>query len=140
MVALGDLGGELPPGRVPPLQKRIVRLCRNLGKPVIVATQMLDSMVGSPSPTRAEASDVATAVYDSAHAVMLSAETAAGQYPVEAVTMMNKIIQNVESHSYYLAHAHAQHPTPDGPVSDALTLPARAVAESLNARCLITYT
>ncbi|HEY9567898.1 MAG TPA: pyruvate kinase [Thalassobaculum sp.] len=140
MVARGDLGVELPPERVPPLQKRIVRLCRNLGKPVIVATQMLDSMVGSPSPTRAEASDVATAVYDSADAVMLSAETAAGQYPVEAVTMMNKIIQNVESDSYYLAHAHAEHPTPEGTVSDALTLAAREVAESIDARCIITYT
>lgn len=140
MVARGDLGVELPPERVPPLQKRIVRLCRSLGKPVIVATQMLDSMVASPAPTRAEASDVATAVYDSADAVMLSAETAAGQYPVEAVTMMDKIIKTVESDSYYLAHAHAEHATPEGTVSDAITLAAREVAESIKARCIITYT
>lgn len=140
MVARGDLGVELPPERVPSLQKRIVRTCRSLGKPVIVATQMLDLMVSAPAPTRAEASDVATAVYDSADAVMLSAETAAGQYPVEAVTMMSKIIQNVESDSYYLAHAHAEHPLPEGTVSDAITLAAREVAESIKARCIITYT
>ncbi|GHD62843.1 pyruvate kinase [Thalassobaculum fulvum] len=140
MVARGDLGVELPPERVPPLQKRIVRTCRAMGKPVIVATQMLDSMVAAPAPTRAEASDVATAVYDSADAVMLSAETASGQYPVEAVAMMNKIITNVESDSYYLAHAHAEHPAPEGTVSDAITLAAREVAESIRARCIITYT
>ncbi len=140
MVARGDLGVELPPERVPPLQKRIVRTCRAMGKPVIVATQMLDSMVAAPAPTRAEASDVATAVYDSADAVMLSAETAAGQYPIESVTMMNKIIQNVENDSYYLDHAHAQHATPEGTVSDAITLAAREVAESIKARCIITYT
>ena len=140
MVARGDLGVELPPERVPPLQKRIVRTCRALGKPVIVATQMLDSMVAAPAPTRAEASDVATAVYDSADAVMLSAETASGQYPVEAVVMMNKIITNVEGDSYYLAHVHAEHPTPEGTVSDAITLAAREVAEAIRARCIITYT
>ncbi len=140
MVARGDLGVELPPERVPSLQKRIIRTCRALGKPVIVATQMLDSMVHSPAPTRAEASDVATAVYDSADAVMLSAETAAGDYPVEAVTMMNKIIQTVENDSYYLDHAHAQHATPEGTVSDAITLAAREVAEAIDARCIITYT
>jgi len=140
MVARGDLGVELPPERVPPLQKRIVRVCRALGKPVIVATQMLDSMVNAPAPTRAEASDVATAVYDSADAVMLSAETAAGQYPVESVTMMNRIIQNVESDDYYLAHAHAEHAAPEGTVSDAITLAAREVAESIDARCIVTYT
>ena len=140
MVARGDLGVELPPERVPPLQKRIVRTCRAMGKPVIVATQMLDSMVAAPAPTRAEASDVATAVYDSADAVMLSAETAAGQYPIESVTMMNKIIQTVENDSYYLDHAHAQHATPEGTVSDAITLAAREVAESIKARCIITYT
>jgi pyruvate kinase len=83
---------------------------------------------------------VATAVYDSADAVMLSAETASGQYPVEAVAMMNKIITNVESDSYYLAHAHAEHPAPEGTVSDAITLAAREVAESIRARCIITYT
>jgi len=140
MVARGDLGVELPPERVPPLQKRIIRLCRRLGKPVIVATQMLDSMVSAPAPTRAEASDVATAVYDSADGVMLSAESAAGKYPVEAVRMMDRIIRNVESDELYLAAALAEHTPPDKTVSDAITLAAREVAETIGARCIITYT
>ncbi|MDF1794165.1 MAG: pyruvate kinase [Thalassobaculaceae bacterium] len=140
MVARGDLGVELPPEQVPPIQKRIVRLCRSLGKPVIVATQMLDSMVNAPSPTRAEASDVATAVYDNADAVMLSAETAAGKYPLESVTMMNQIIRTVESDDYYLSAAHANQPTPDRTVSDAITLAAREVAEAIDAGCIVTYT
>ncbi|NQW11872.1 MAG: pyruvate kinase [Alphaproteobacteria bacterium] len=140
MVARGDLGVELPPEQVPPIQKRIVRLCRALGKPVIVATQMLDSMVASPAPTRAEASDVATAVYDSADAVMLSAETAAGKYPVESVTMMDRIIQRVEADDFYLAAALAEHAVPEKTVSDAITLAAREVAETIGARCIVTYT
>jgi pyruvate kinase len=140
MIARGDLGVELPPERVPPIQKRIIRLCRKLGKPVVVATQMLDSMVNSPAPTRAEASDVATAVYDSADAVMLSAESAAGHYPVEAVQMMDRIIRNVESDEMYLATALAEHAPPENTVSDAITLAAREVAETIHARCIITYT
>src|SRR5687767_7891103 len=97
MVARGDLGVELPPDEVPPLQKRIVEAARRLGRPVVVATQMLESMITSPSPTRAEVSDVATAVYDGADAIMLSAESASGQYPCEAVAMMNSIATSVES-------------------------------------------
>jgi pyruvate kinase len=101
MVARGDLGVEMPPEAVPPLQKRILAACRVAGRPAIVATQMLDSMVQSPTPTRAEASDVATAVYDGADAVMLSAESASGKYPVEAVTIMDRIIKSVEGDPLY---------------------------------------
>ena len=97
MVARGDLGVELPPEQVPPLQNKIVAAARQYGKPVVVATQMLESMVTSPTPTRAEVSDVATAIYDGADAVMLSAESATGQYPCEAVEMMDRIATSVES-------------------------------------------
>lgn len=140
MVARGDLGVELPPEKVPGLQKRIVKLCRHLGKPVVVATQMLDSMVHAPAPTRAEASDVATAVYDSADAVMLSAETAAGDYPIEAVEMMNRIILEVEGDETYQTIIDASHEAPEPTASDAITMAARQVAQTISANCIVTYT
>ncbi|MBM85335.1 MAG: pyruvate kinase [Rhodospirillaceae bacterium] len=140
MVARGDLGVELPPEKVPGLQKHIVKLCRHLGKPVVVATQMLDSMVHAPAPTRAEASDVATAVYESADAVMLSAETATGDHPIAAVEMMNRIIREVEGHDTYQVITEASHEPPEPTVSDAITLAARQVAHTISATCIVTYT
>ena len=140
MVARGDLGVELPSEKVPGLQKKIVKLCRKWGKPVVVATQMLDSMVHSPAPTRAEASDVATAVYDSADAVMLSAETAAGEYPIESVDMMNRIILEAEGDEAYQVSATSKQNVVEPTVSDAITLAARQVAETVNANCIVTYT
>ncbi len=140
MVARGDLGVELPPEDVPGLQKQIVRLCRDAGKPVIVATQMLESMVHSPAPTRAEASDVATAVYDGADAVMLSAETAAGEYPSEAVTIMNRIIARVEQDPLYRGYLEAEHYQPRANAPDAISAAARQVAHTISAAAIVTYT
>ena len=140
MVARGDLGVECPPETVPILQKRIVRACRLAGKPVVVATQMLDSMVHSPSPTRAEASDVATAVYDGADAVMLSAETASGDFPVEAVTMMNRIIIEVEQDEHYRVITSASRLEPEHTTRDAISAAARQVAHTLNAAAIVTFT
>ena len=140
MVARGDLGVEMPPEDVPGIQKRIIRACRAMGKPVIVATQMLDSMVTAPTPTRAEASDVATAVYDGADAVMLSAESAAGQYPVESVQMMNRIIIKVERDPLYRRILEAELYEPESTAADAITRAARQVAATISAVAIVTYT
>ncbi|MGE5547820.1 MAG: pyruvate kinase [Solirubrobacterales bacterium] len=140
MVARGDLGVECPPETVPILQKRIVRACRTTGKPVVVATQMLDSMVHSPSPTRAEASDVATAVYDGADAVMLSAETASGDYPIDAVTMMDRIVNRVEHDDQYRIITDASRTRPENTTRDAISAAARQVASTLNAAAIVTFT
>jgi len=140
MVARGDLGVELPPELVPGLQKRIIRASRGSGKPVIVATQMLESMVQSPAPTRAEASDVATAVYDGADAVMLSAESASGEYPLETVSMMNRIINSVERDDLYRPYIDAFHAEAERTPADAITLAANQVAGTLQASCIVTYT
>ena len=140
MVARGDLGVELPPEEVPPLQNRIVACARQFGKPVVVATQMLESMITSPTPTRAEVSDVATAIYDGADAVMLSAESAAGQYPCEAVTMMDRIAASVESDPVYPARIHFTQTQLEPTTADALAGSARQIASTISATAMVCYT
>ncbi len=140
MVARGDLGVELNPEEVPPLQKRIVRQARAAGKPVVVATQMLESMIESPSPTRAEVSDVANAVYDGADAVMLSAETAAGQWPEEAVTIMDRIAGQVERDPGYSEHIALGHVEPDATTSDALAEASASIANTLPIAAITVFT
>jgi len=140
MVARGDLGVEIPAEEVPTIQKQIVRQCRAAGKPVIVATQMLDSMIDSPMPTRAEASDVATAIYDGADAVMLSGESAVGKYPVQTVQMMNNIIQAVENDELYTSLLEAGH-APAQPASpDAICCAMRRATTLLHAAATVSYT
>ena len=142
MVARGDLGVELPAERVPAIQKRIVRACRTLGRPVIVATQMLESMIDSPVPTRAEASDVATAIYDGADAVMLSAESASGRYPLPAVDMMNRIIEQVEADPAYRQLIDASHRSarPGGDVAEAVCCAMRRAVALLQASAIVCCT
>jgi len=140
MVARGDLGVELPPERVPPLQNKIVACARQFGKPVVVATQMLESMITSPTPTRAEVSDVATAIYDGADAVMLSAESAAGQYPCEAVQMMDRIAISVEHDPSYTARIHFTQTKLEPTTADALAGSARQIASTVSATAMVCYT
>ena len=140
MVARGDLGVELPPQSVPPLQKRIVETARRLGRPVVVATQMLESMIQSPSPTRAEVSDVATAIYDGADAIMLSAESAAGAWPVESVAMMNSIGVSVESDPMHGDRVHFTVMRPDPTTADALSEAAKQIAKTVSATAIICFT
>jgi pyruvate kinase len=140
MVARGDLGVETPPEDVPIIQKRVIHACRVAGKPVIVATQMLESMVGAPTPTRAEASDVATAVYEGADAVMLSAETAVGQYPVEAVAMMDRIARRVQQDPLYFATLDASRMPPEHTNHDAISAAACQVAATIGAAAIVSFT
>ena len=140
MVARGDLGVELPPEDVPPLQNKIVATARQFGKPVVVATQMLESMVNSPSPTRAEVSDVATAIYDGADAVMLSAESATGKYPCEAVQMMDRIAQSVEHDPVYPARIHFTETKLEPTTADALANSARQITNTVSAKAMVCYT
>lgn len=140
MLARGDLGVEIPPEDVPSVQKRVVRLVRERGKPIVVATQMLESMIHNARPTRAEASDVATAVYDGVDAVMLSAETAAGEYPIQAVEIMDRIAKRTEEDETYQTMMEAERPDALNSSSDAITTAAYYVAQDVEAALIVNYT
>jgi pyruvate kinase len=140
MVARGDLGVEMPPEDVPSVQKQVVHACRAAGKPVVVATQMLESMITAPTPTRAEASDVATAVYEGADAVMLSAETAAGRYPIESVSIMNRIACRVQEDPLYYSIIESTRIEHEHTSSDAISAAACQVARLVDAAAIVSYT
>jgi len=140
MVARGDLGVELPIEQVPVRQKQITRAARAAGKPVVVATQMLESMITSPMPTRAEVSDVATAVFDGADAIMLSAESASGKYPVEAVDMMDRVARSIEGDAHYRTIIDAQRTEPEATTADAIMAASRQVAQTLKAAAIVCWT
>ncbi|MDQ3460948.1 MAG: pyruvate kinase [Deinococcota bacterium] len=140
MVARGDLGVEMPPERVPLVQKRLIRASVEAGKPVVTATQMLESMIHNPTPTRAEASDVANAIYDGTDAVMLSAETAIGSYPVEAVRMMGRIALSVESDPEYQRNMRDSYPKPENTIADSVSLASCQMAYTLNAKVIVSFT
>ena len=139
MIARGDLGVELPPERVPAIQKNIIQKCRDAGKPVVVATQMLESMINNNTPTRAEASDVANAIYDGADAVMLSAESAIGHFPIESVVMMNNIIQSVENDSKNYNESIQMQKKHDSSTTDAITNAAYTISENAHAKAIVTF-
>ena len=139
MVARGDLGVELPVQNVPPIQKRLVRKCRRAAKPVIVATQMMESMIDSPMPTRAEVSDVATAIYEGADAIMLSAESAAGSYPIEAVTTMNNVAIEVEQDPTYTQIIEASRESKGATIADGIVSAAREIAETTNIKAICCF-
>ena len=140
MVARGDLGVEMPVQNVPPIQKRLVRACRRAGKPVVVATQMLESMTSAPVPTRAEVSDVATAIYEGTDAIMLSAESAVGMFPVEAVQTMNNVAEEVEKDAIYRQVIEASRSASECSVADAITVSARQVAETTDVKAICCFT
>jgi pyruvate kinase len=140
MVARGDLGVELPPEQVPAFQKRIVESARRMGRPVVVATQMLESMITAPTPTRAEVSDVATAVYDGADAIMLSAESASGAWPVESVSMMNRIAISVEQDPSYAARVHFTETPADPTTNDAIAEAAGNIVKTVSAAAIVCFT